>query len=128
MGHLRRFTFDTLKIDRSFVSDITTDEKAAAVAKGMIGLAHNLKLKVTAEGVESAAQLQFLLSEKCDQMQGFLASHPLEPDKIAEIMRSDLSLQRLLEQRPALAPVSTPEMLLPPARPRILHSLAAPRH
>jgi EAL domain-containing protein (putative c-di-GMP-specific phosphodiesterase class I) len=105
MGHLRRFAFDTLKIDRSFVVDVTTDEKAAAVAKGMIGLAHNLKLIVTAEGVESKDQLSFLVSERCDQIQGFLASHPLEPERITEIMQSNLDLRRLVE-RPSSAQLS----------------------
>ncbi len=127
MGHLRRFTFDTLKIDRSFVADITTDEKAAAVAKGMIGLAHNLKLKVTAEGVESAAQLRFLLSERCDQMQGFLASQPLEPDRIARIMRSNLSLQRLLQEPPSPEQVPTLETPVLVGRQHVFRSLVAPR-
>jgi diguanylate cyclase (GGDEF)-like protein len=111
MSHLRRFAFDTLKIDRSFVADVSTDEKAAAVAKGMIGLAHNLKLKVTAEGVESEAQLRFLVSERCDQIQGFLASQPLEPERITQMMRSGLNLQRLLENRPL---PEIPSMIEPP--------------
>ncbi len=127
MGHLRRFAFDTLKIDRSFVTDVTTDEKAAAVAKGMIGLAHNLKLKVTAEGVESAAQLRFLLSERCDQMQGFLASQPLESEQLVQIMRSDLSLPRLLQAGHSLAPVSAPETAVLLAPQRGFRPLATPR-
>jgi EAL domain-containing protein (putative c-di-GMP-specific phosphodiesterase class I) len=76
LDYLRRFNFSTLKMDRCFVSDIVTDKKAAAVARGLITLAHNLDLSVTAEGVEHNSQLAFLAAEDCDQIQGFLACRP----------------------------------------------------
>jgi diguanylate cyclase (GGDEF)-like protein len=88
LNYLRRFNFQTLKMDRCFVSDIPTDKKAAAVARGLIALAHNLDLSVTAEGVEQNAQLAFLATEHCDQAQGFLASKPVPPELLANLLRS----------------------------------------
>lgn len=70
------------------MADIPTDKKAAAVARGLIALAHNLDLSVTAEGVEQRAQLAFLATERCDQAQGFLASRPLPPERLATLLRS----------------------------------------
>jgi diguanylate cyclase (GGDEF)-like protein/PAS domain S-box-containing protein len=88
LDYLRRFNFSTLKMDRRFVSDIVTDRKAAAVAKGLISLAHNLDLSVTAEGVEHNAQLAFLVAEQCDQVQGFLACRPVLAEHLSERLAS----------------------------------------
>jgi len=88
LDYLRRFNFSTLKMDRCFVSDIVKDRKAAAVAKGLISLAHNLDLSVTAEGVEDDAQLAFLVAEDCDQVQGFLACRPVLAEHLTEQLLS----------------------------------------
>lgn len=88
LNYLRRFNFQTLKMDRCFISDIPTDKKAAALARGLITFAHDLNLSVTAEGVEQNAQLAFLAAERCDQAQGFLASKPLPPEHLATLLRS----------------------------------------
>jgi diguanylate cyclase (GGDEF)-like protein/PAS domain S-box-containing protein len=88
LDYLRRFNFSTLKMDRCFVSDIVTDKKAAAVARGLITLAHNLNLSVTAEGVEHSAQLDFLAAEQCDQVQGFLACRPALAEHLTERLSS----------------------------------------
>lgn len=77
LAYLKRFPLDALKIDRSFMRDVTTDPNDASIALAIIRLAHSLRLDVVAEGVETAEQMQFLRSHDCDQMQGFYFSRPL---------------------------------------------------
>jgi diguanylate cyclase (GGDEF)-like protein len=77
LSYLKRFPIDKLKIDRSFIRDVSSDMDDAAIVRATIGLAHNLRLKVVAEGVETADQLQFLRSLGCDEYQGYYKSHPL---------------------------------------------------
>ena len=71
LNYLRRFNFQTLKMDRCFVSDISTNKKAAVIVKGLISLAHNLGISVIAEGVESHDQLRLLAAENCDKFRDF---------------------------------------------------------
>lgn len=77
LGYLKRFPFDKLKIDQSFVRDITWDPDNAAIAKAIIAMAHSLHMKVIAEGVETEGQLNYLRSHGCDEMQGFYCSRPI---------------------------------------------------
>jgi diguanylate cyclase (GGDEF)-like protein/PAS domain S-box-containing protein len=77
LAYLRHFTIDSLKIDRTFVHDITLDPEDAKIVRAMIGLAHDLRLAVTAEGIETHAQLQFLLAHGCEFGQGFLFGKPV---------------------------------------------------
>jgi diguanylate cyclase (GGDEF)-like protein/PAS domain S-box-containing protein len=81
LAYLQRFPIDALKIDRSFVSDITSDLDDATIIRAVIGMAHNLGLRVVAEGVENEAQLSFLVANGCDEMQGFYYSPPLSGDE-----------------------------------------------
>jgi EAL domain-containing protein (putative c-di-GMP-specific phosphodiesterase class I) len=90
--HLRRFTFRTLKIDRSFVAGLPSDSKSAAVAGGLIDLAHQLGLSVTAEGVETPQQLAFLKSLSCDKIQGYLVSRPLESHAFLKLLGSEAAV------------------------------------
>ena len=77
MGYLKRFPLHSLKIDRSFVKDIQDDNEDAAIATAIISMAHALGLRVTAEGVETEAQRDFLARQGCDEIQGYLVSRPV---------------------------------------------------
>jgi diguanylate cyclase (GGDEF)-like protein len=79
LSYLKRLPIDMLKIDRTFVNDSTADSDAASLVVAIITLAHNLRLKVMAEGVETEEQLKLLRLLKCDEAQGFLFDKPLEP-------------------------------------------------
>jgi len=88
LNYLRQLPIDTLKIDKSFVRDITANSKEEAIAKTVISLAHKLNLTVVAEGVETWEQLLFLKKEGCDKVQGYLFSKPLPAEDIEKILRS----------------------------------------
>ena len=77
MGYLKRFPLHSLKIDRSFVKDLQEDNEDAAIATAIISMAHALGLRVTAEGVETQAQREFLARQGCDEIQGYLVSRPV---------------------------------------------------
>jgi EAL domain-containing protein (putative c-di-GMP-specific phosphodiesterase class I) len=80
LSFLRRFPIDVLKIDQSFVNDLTVNADDAAIVVSIISLAHSLRLQVIAESVETAEQLAFLRKHGCDQMQGYYFSRPIEAD------------------------------------------------
>jgi EAL domain-containing protein (putative c-di-GMP-specific phosphodiesterase class I) len=86
LSYLKSLPIDTLKIDQSFVRDIPGDLDDAAIAQLIISTAHGLKLKVVAEGVETEAQLAFLLPHNCDAMQGYLFSRPVAPEVVRSLL------------------------------------------
>jgi EAL domain-containing protein (putative c-di-GMP-specific phosphodiesterase class I) len=86
LSYLQRFPIDRLKIDRSFVGGLETDAGAATLVSGMIGLAHALGIKVIADGVENAEQLERLRTMECDLAQGRFFSDPLPPDAMDEFL------------------------------------------
>ncbi|HEY0844685.1 MAG TPA: EAL domain-containing protein [Noviherbaspirillum sp.] len=89
LNYLKRFPVDTLKIDRSFVSDIATDQDDAAIVKAVISLAHILNLRVVAEGVEEEQQRRFLMENGCDEVQGYHFGRPLSVDAFAHAWLRD---------------------------------------
>jgi diguanylate cyclase (GGDEF)-like protein len=89
LSYLNRFPFDKLKLDMSFVRDITHDPESAAIALAVIAMAHSLKLKVVAEGVESEGQMNFLRRHGCDQMQGYYFSRPVAATDIERLVSED---------------------------------------
>ena len=99
LGYLRRFPFDTLKIDRSFVSDLTHDNEAQVIVDTILAMARALGMAAVAEGVESPREVTMLRERGCAMLQGYLVSRPLPADAVAPFLRAwRPSSQRLLEQ------------------------------
>ena len=86
LSYLKKFPIHALKVDQSFIREIATDPDDAAITSAVIALAHSLKLKVTAEGVETMEQLEVLRNLGCDQMQGFLFSRPVPSQAISRLL------------------------------------------
>lgn len=92
LSYLKKLPVGKLKIDQSFVRDIGIDDNDDAVVKSIIGLAHQFKMKVIAEGVETAAQLAFLRAYDCDEGQGYLISRPISAEEFALLVSSGKTL------------------------------------
>lgn len=86
LSYLRRYPFDVLKIDRSFINDITDNEADRELVNAAIAMAHSLGLKVVAEGVETQAQLQHLVAQGCDFAQGYLFGKPVDAEVITAML------------------------------------------
>lgn len=92
LAYLRRFPIDVLKIDRSFIHNVTTDVDDALLAKSILLLAQSLKMKTVAEGVETQGQLNFLSANKCDAVQGFYFRRPVAAETLTAMLSSDIGL------------------------------------
>jgi EAL domain-containing protein (putative c-di-GMP-specific phosphodiesterase class I) len=93
LSYLQRLPVDAVKIDRSFIRELSEcPSNAASVVQAMVTLAHNLKLTVVAEGVETEEQMRMLENLKCDVAQGYLLHKPLDPAAMEEILREDARL------------------------------------
>lgn len=106
LSYLKQFPLDSVKVDRSFVQDITADPDDASITRAVITMAHQLKLKVVAEGVETEGQLALLVANQCDEIQGYFFSPPVPA----------ASLEAMLREKRALAP----ELIRPGNRQRTI--------
>jgi diguanylate cyclase (GGDEF)-like protein len=94
LSYLRNFPIDTLKIDRSFVRDLTADTDAAAIASAVIALAHSLRIAVVAEGVETEEQRYLLKRQRCDRMQGYLFSRAVPAEDFEALLFDERNTSR----------------------------------
>ena len=89
LAYLKRFPINTLKVDRSFVMDIPTSEDDMAITSAVIAMAHQLKMSVVAEGVETVKQLKFLKEQNCEYAQGYLFGKPMPLESIRRLIAAD---------------------------------------
>ena len=88
LSYLRRFPVDFLKIDQSFVRRISASDEDRAIVTAVVNLAHSLRLRVIAEGVESSIELEFLQAHHCDEVQGYYFGRPLPAEQFANLLRT----------------------------------------
>jgi len=104
LSYMRRFPIDALKVDQSFVRDLTTDADDASVVSAVINMAKSLHMRVVAEGVETREQRAFLEEHKCSEAQGFYFSRPLKADALADFLRA--AALRIARPRPSVKALS----------------------
>jgi EAL domain-containing protein (putative c-di-GMP-specific phosphodiesterase class I) len=86
LSYLRSFSFDRIKIDQSFVCDLVDNQDSLSIVRAIVGLGKSLRMQTTAEGVETAEQLQILREEGCFEVQGYLFSHPKPASALRAMM------------------------------------------
>ncbi|HTD03885.1 EAL domain-containing protein [Undibacterium sp.] len=118
LAYLKRFPFDFVKIDRAFIVDITRSPEDAAIATAVIAMAHNLNLRVIAEGVETEAQLNYLRKHRCDEIQGYYFSPPVPATEFETLLQQGKRL--MLEREPA---TQADTLLIVDDEPHILKAL-----
>ena len=118
LSYLRQFPIDTLKIDQSFVRDVTTDPVDAAIVSAVIGLARTLGQRVVAEGVESREQVAFLKTRLCDEGQGYYFARPVIAEEFTGIASRAAPVASPPRPRRASTPDARPGVL-PPAQGRL---------
>jgi diguanylate cyclase (GGDEF)-like protein len=89
LAYLKRFPIDTIKVDRSFIRDLPADSGDRKITRAIIAMAHSMKLKVVAEGVETADQLTFLRAQHCDAVQGYFLHRPLPEEEVAQVLEAN---------------------------------------
>lgn len=98
LGYLKQLPASSLKIDRSFVRDLTSGTKDAAITRAIIAMAHGLSLQVVAEGVETVQQLELLRAMNCDSVQGYLIARPLPAAALEPLLQAEDPLAWALAQ------------------------------
>jgi EAL domain-containing protein (putative c-di-GMP-specific phosphodiesterase class I) len=104
LSFLRRFPFDKIKIDQSFISGLENSEGDAAIIRAVIALARSLGMTATAEGVETEHQLTYLRNEDCNQAQGYYLGRPAPADEITRMLERDQALSLCPRPAPARSP------------------------
>jgi EAL domain-containing protein (putative c-di-GMP-specific phosphodiesterase class I) len=92
LSYLRKFPIDALKIDQSFVRQITTSPEETSIVTAVISMGRSLNLRVIAEGVESEEEMAFLRSHQCDEAQGYFFSRPVPTEEFANLLKSGISV------------------------------------
>ena len=118
LNRLRQFPLDRLKIDQSFVNNIASDASAAGICRAIIALGHQLGLKVTAEGVETAAQVGYLLRNECDAFQGYYFSGPVGPTAALDLLK-----HRYISRESVTSQLGKEILLIVDDEENILHAL-----
>ena len=101
LSYLQRLPVARIKIDQSFVANITADPNDAAIVRAVVGMAHSLGMSVIAEGVETEGQLGYLRGLQCEEIQGYYFSWPLPADAFADLLREDRRLAPAVKERQA---------------------------
>jgi EAL domain-containing protein (putative c-di-GMP-specific phosphodiesterase class I) len=86
LSYLKRLPFDVIKVDRSFVGDIPNDQDDTAITAAIIAMAHSLRLRVVAEGVETEEQIEYLRQQQCDMGQGYIFCRPIPADQVTRLL------------------------------------------
>jgi len=100
LSYLRKFPVDAVKIDQSFVRQISTVGDDTTIVKAVIGMARGLKLRVIAEGVETREELAFLRAYRCEEAQGYYFSRPVPQQQFAMLLRNGIPESAIVAQRP----------------------------
>ena len=114
LPHIRQLPLACLKIDRSFVSGLDSDPQSKVLTKGVIGMAHGLNLITVAEGVETQAQLRWLIEQDCDVAQGYLFSRPVPAEAVALAI---VAIESAIRSESQSAPCSSAGATIQPATP-----------
>jgi EAL domain-containing protein (putative c-di-GMP-specific phosphodiesterase class I) len=101
LSYLRKFPIDALKIDQSFVRQITTNPAETTIVTAIVSMGRSLKLRVIAEGVETNEELAFLQTHQCDEAQGYYFSRPVLPGQFARLIETGLTFKKLFQYAPA---------------------------
>ena len=104
LSYLRKFPVDALKIDQSFIRQITISPAETTIVAAIISMGKSLNLRVIAEGVETHEELAFLQGRECDEAQGYYFSRPIIPQEFATMLETGLAFRKLFQYGPTLAP------------------------
>ena len=101
LSYLRKFPVDALKIDQSFVRQISTGGDDTIIVTAIIALARSLKLRVIAEGVEAVEELEFLRAHQCDEVQGYYFGRPVPPHQFASLLKAGIPQRAFVARQSA---------------------------